>query len=69
MIRQHMLKASREKKQAAGRAALKAIKLAESYSRKLEDEYALVLSKLAMVSFMSSHSNAVASACSQFSAD
>ena len=51
---QHLLQALRDEKQAAGRAALKAIKLAESYSRKLEEEYAIVLSKLGMVSFMSS---------------
>ena len=56
LMRQHLLQALRDEKQAAGRAALKAIKLAEKYNRKLEEEYALVLSKLGMVSFMSSHS-------------
>ena len=52
---QHLLQALKGKKQAAGRAALKAIKLAEKYSRQLEEEFALVLPKLGMVSFMSSH--------------
>ena len=65
-MRWHLLQALRAEKQAAGRAALKAIKLAEKYSRKLEEEYRLVLSKLGMVSIFLT---AVADACINCSAD